>query len=61
MADTLVQDESFELLDHSGTLSDQVPSPIDIDSEANKLEKRSENETENAEVCHYFCVLLIII
>ena len=61
MADTLVQDESFELVDHSDTSSDQVPSPIDIDIEAHKLETRSENMTEEAKVCHYSSVLLTFI
>ena len=55
---TLVQNESFELVDLSDTSSDQVPSPIAIDIEAHKLESRSEEKSEEAEVCHYFPVLL---
>lgn len=56
---TLVQDESFELVDHSDTLSDQIPSLFDIVVEAPKLEKRSEEDTEEVKVCHEFSVLLI--
>ena len=58
---TLVQHKSFELVDRSDTLSDQVPSPTDIDIEAHELENRSEEETEEAEVCQYFSVLLTFI
>ena len=58
---TLVQDESFELVHHSDTSSHQVSSPIDIGIEAHELERRSENRTEEAEVCHYCSVLLTFI
>ena len=58
---TQVQDESFQLVDHSDTLSDQVPSSIDVDIEAHKLEKRSEEESEEAKVCYDFSVLLTFI
>ena len=58
---TLVQDESYELVDQSDTLSDQVPSPIDIDIEAHKLDNRSEEETKEAKVCYYSSVLLTFI
>ena len=58
---TLVQDESFELVDHSDTLSGQIPSLFDIVVEAPKLEKRSEEDTKEVKVCHEFSVLLIYI